>query len=55
MLSEFGEMKTLLAKFGEQKTLEENNNGSKSLRDSEKNVAKMLGLSDEQYLTGKGE
>ncbi len=54
VLAEFGEMKTLLAKFGEMKTLEENNNGSKSLSDSEKNVAKMLNLSEEAYLKTKG-
>lgn len=54
LLTEFGEMKTLVAKFGEMKTLKENNNGSKSLSDSEKNVAKMLNLSEEAYLKTKG-
>lgn len=54
VLVEFGEMKTFVAKFGEQKTLEENNNSSKTLSENEKKVAKQLGLSDEQYLAGKG-
>ena len=54
VLVEFGEMKNLVAKFGKQETLEENNNSSKTLSENEKKVAKQLGLSDEQYLAGKG-
>lgn len=54
VLSEFAEMKTLLAKFGEQKNLEENNNDLKVLSEDEKKVAKLLGLTEENYRTGKG-
>jgi phage I-like protein len=53
-LAEIGEMKNLLAKFGEQRTLEENNESTKTLSTNEKSVAKQLGLSEEQYLKGKG-
>ncbi len=54
VLAEFGEMKTLLAKFGEQQKLEANTSDPKTLSANEKAVAKQLGLTDAQYLTGKG-
>jgi len=51
---ELGEVKTLIAKFGGKTSLEENTQESKTLSTNEKAVAKQLGLTDEQYLAGKG-
>lgn len=51
---ELGEVKTLIAKFGGKTNLEQNNEESKTLSANEKAVAKQLGLTEEQYLAGKG-
>lgn len=51
---EFGEVKTLIAKFGGKTPLEPNNEDTKTLSANEKAVAKQLGLTEEQYLAGKG-
>lgn len=51
---ELGEVKTLIAKFGGKTSLEENTQESKTLSANEKVVAKQLGLTEEQYLAGKG-